>query len=326
MNIQHLRYFITVMEAGSVSRAAGALGITQPTLSAALKRLEIEFGTKLFAPHGRGIRPLPGAKLLEERMRPVLRALSEVKRDLSGVAPAAVKFGLLQSLAETWAPALAASAHDCPIEITEGLPAELERKLFEGTIDVALSTMPVRGGLEGRPLFNEPYLLFAGPTHPLAGRRTLHLPELNRQPFVMRQSCERLGDGRQLFEAAKVRVRVVARTRQESTAAALVAAGIGCTIAARSWHRQGLRAIQIIGFPLDRTIAVVWKTKEKAALAASLIRKIEELAAARHPNSEDSTAEAGAKFPKSEGAGDASMSLDSSPEKNGLTALVSSGR
>jgi DNA-binding transcriptional LysR family regulator len=289
MNVQHLRYFITVMETGSVSRAAGALGITQPTLSAALKRLEIEFGTKLFAPHGRGIRPLPGAKLLEERIRPALRALSEAKRDLSGVAPAAVKFGLLQSLAETWAPALAGGNYECPIEITEGLPAELERKLLDGAIDAALSTMPIQRGLQGRPLFNEPYLLFTSPTHPLAGRQTLHLQELNLQPFVMRQSCERLANGHQLFEAARMRVKVVARTRQESTAAALVAAGIGCTIAAKSWRRQGLRAIKIVGFSLDRTIAVIWKTKDKAALAASLIRKIEELAAARHSHSEGST-------------------------------------
>ena len=278
MNVQHLRYFVTVMETGSVSSAASAVGVTQPTLSAALKRLEIELGAKLFVPHGRGIRPLPSAKLLEEKLRPALRMLSEAKRELSRTAPAVVKLGLLQSLAGTWAPALAASVQDFPIEITEGLPAELERKLSEGAIDVALSTMPARSGLQRSLLFTEPFLLFVGPTHPLAGRRSLHLPELNRQPFVMRQSCEAFGNGRQLFEAAKVRVRVVARTRQESTASALVGAGIGCTIAGRSWHREGLHPIHIIGFPLDRTIAVFWKTKEKAALAAGLIKKIKELA------------------------------------------------
>ena len=58
MNVQHLRYFLKVMETGSISRAAGLLGVTQPTLSVALKRIEQEFGARLFAPDGRGIRPL----------------------------------------------------------------------------------------------------------------------------------------------------------------------------------------------------------------------------------------------------------------------------
>ena len=278
MNVQHLRYFMTMMETGSVSAAAGMLGVTQPTLSAALKRLEMELGTKLFVPHGRGIRPLPSAKLLEGRIRPALRMISEAKRELSGAAPSIVKLGLLQSLADTWVPTLAASAQESPIEITEGLPAELERKLAEGRIDVALSTMPTRSDLQRKPLFNEPLLLFVGLTHPFAGRRTVHLPELDRQPFVMRESCECFPNGRQLFEKAKVRVRMVARTRQESTALALVEAGVGCTIAGKSWHRQGLHAIPIVDFPVDRTIAVLWKSKEKAALAAGLIKRIEQLA------------------------------------------------
>jgi len=146
MNIQHLRYFLKVMETGSISRAAGLLGVTQPTLSVALKRIEQEFGARLFAPDGRGIRPLAGAKLLEDRVRLAVRVLSEAKRDLTGSAPAALKIGLLQSLAENWLPRLG-NAWDGPVAIVEALSDELEKQVRGGAIDLARSLRcpPVSG-------------------------------------------------------------------------------------------------------------------------------------------------------------------------------------
>jgi DNA-binding transcriptional LysR family regulator len=278
MNIQHLRYFLAVMETGSVSRAAGLLGLTQPTLSVALKRLEKEFGTRLFAPDGRGIKPLAGARLLEDRVRLAVRILSDAKRDLTGIAPIALKIGLLQSLAESWLPRLA-NACDGPVEIVEALPDELEKQVRSGAIDIALTALPAPSRLPHRLLFREPYMLFVGSSHPLAGRRTVDLAELDRQPFILRQCCEKLGTGRRLLEAAQVRFKVVARARQESTAAALLAAGAGCTLAPKSWLRPGLHAVKVNGLPLERAVGLVWTTKTNAEKIARLARKLDASAA-----------------------------------------------
>lgn len=274
MNIRHLRYFLMVMETGSVSRAASILGVTQPTLSIALKGLEQEFGTRLFAPDGRGIRPLAGAKQLEVRVRLAVRILSEARRDLTGIGSAALKIGLLQSLAENWLPGLR-SAWDGPIEIVEALSDELERQVKGGAVDMALTALPASWRLPHRLLFREPYMLFVGPTHLLAGRRTVSLAELDQQPFVLRQCCEKLGTGRRLLDAAHVRFKVIARARQEATAAALVSSGVGCTLAPRSWHRPGMQAVKVAGLPLERTVALIWRTKANADMAADIARKLE---------------------------------------------------
>jgi DNA-binding transcriptional LysR family regulator len=274
MNLQHLRYFLTTMETGSVSRAADALGITQPTLSVALKGVEREFGTRLFAPDGRGIKALPDAKLLEGRVRLALRTLSDAKRDLSGTKQAALKIGVLPSLAAAWLPALV-RAWDGPVQIVEALTDELEKQVMSGTLDIALTALPAAGGLARKIILREPFMLFVGASHEMAGRRSVALTELDQQPFVLRQGCEQLGTSRRLLDAAHVRFKIVAKTRLESTAATLVAAGVGITFAPMSWQHPGVCAISVTGFPLERTVAVIWNTKANAKAAAGIAGKLE---------------------------------------------------
>jgi|GEM_PF-7001515 len=273
MNVRHLRYFLTVMETGSISRAASLLGVTQPTLSVALKRIESEFETRLFAPDGRGIRPLPDARLLEDRVRLAVRVLSEAKRDLAGIAPAALKIGLLQSLSESWLPMLG-RAWNGPVTIVEALSDELKKQVRGGALDLAFTVLSPEDRSPHKVLFHEPYMLFVGPVHLFAGRRSIGLAELNGQPFVLRECCERLGSGRRLLDAAQVRFKIVAKTRQEATAAALVAAGVGCTLAPKSWLRPGLHAVKVEGLSLERAVGLMWKTKVNEERAADIAKKL----------------------------------------------------
>jgi DNA-binding transcriptional LysR family regulator len=274
MNIQHLHYFLKVMETGSLSRAAGLLGVTQPTLSIAIKRIEHEFGARMFAADGRGIRPLAAANLLEDRVRLAIGVLSEVKRDLAGTAPPTLKIGLSQSLAENWVSRLGIASGG-PFAIIEALSDELEKQLRSGALDLALTVLSPGDRLPHKVLFHEPYMLFVGSTHLFAGRRTISLEELDQQPFILRQSCERLGSGRRVLDAAHVRFKVVAQTRQEATAAALVVAGVGCTLAPRSWLRPGLRAVKVEGLSLARTVGLVWKTKDNERRAGGIAKNLQ---------------------------------------------------
>ncbi|RED31850.1 LysR family transcriptional regulator [Rhodopseudomonas thermotolerans] len=273
MNVQHLRYFLAVMQAGSVSRAAGELGITQPTLSQALKGLEREFGAPLFAPDGRGIRALPSAKRLEAKVRTALQTLAEAKRELTSPAPARLKLGVLPSIAADWLPKLL-PADDGVIELIEAPADELEKLVASGGLDLALSIAPHRN-LHRKLLLSEPFQLFVGPDHPWSGRRTVALAELNGQPFVLRQGCERVGTGRRLLSTAGVRFRIVAKTRQESTAAALVAAGLGCTLAPASWGDANVRALDVGGLTLQRDVSLIWKQATGAKAAAKLAARLQ---------------------------------------------------
>ncbi len=70
MDLRALRYFVAVLEAGSLSRAAGSLYIAQPALTAQLKKLEAELGTQLLERSHAGVTPTPaGLQLYEDARR-----------------------------------------------------------------------------------------------------------------------------------------------------------------------------------------------------------------------------------------------------------------
>jgi len=274
MNVQHLRYFLAMMETGSVSRAAERIGITQPTLSVALKRLEHEFGVQLFAADGRGLRALPSAKRLEQYARMAVRALSEAKRDLAKGASDRLRIGLLPSLSPGWLTAMV-KAWDGPIQIVEASVEELQEQISRESLDIVLTALPDQPNSPHHFILREPFKLFTGNTHELAGQRTVALTTLNQQPFVLRQSCERTGMGRRLAEVARIRFKVVAKTKQEATAATLLATGLGCTLAPRSWGFSGLNSLEVTGLQLDRSIGLLWKTTKGARGATEMIDALE---------------------------------------------------
>ncbi len=79
MDLRTLRYFIAVLEAGSLSRAAGSLFIAQPALTAQIKKLEGELGAKLFERSHAGVTPTPAGLQLYEDARRLLSDADAVR-------------------------------------------------------------------------------------------------------------------------------------------------------------------------------------------------------------------------------------------------------
>ena len=78
MDLRTLRYFIAVLEAGSLSRAAGSLYVAQPALTAQIKKLEAELGTQLFDRSHAGVTPTPAGMQLYEDARDSARVMALV--------------------------------------------------------------------------------------------------------------------------------------------------------------------------------------------------------------------------------------------------------
>jgi LysR family nitrogen assimilation transcriptional regulator len=68
-DIRNIEYFLAVIEQGSISSAAEALRVSQPTLSRQIHALEQQFNTPLFIRHGRGVLPTEAGKHLQEGLR-----------------------------------------------------------------------------------------------------------------------------------------------------------------------------------------------------------------------------------------------------------------
>src|SRR3954465_4425272 len=77
MELRHLRYFVTIAEERSFTRAAERLWVAQPGLSTQIRRLEEELGVKLLTRHTRGVDLTDAGKVFLKRARIALAAADE---------------------------------------------------------------------------------------------------------------------------------------------------------------------------------------------------------------------------------------------------------
>lgn len=83
MELRQLKYFIRIIELGSLSRAAADLHIAQPALSQQLASLETELGTRLLARSARGVSPTDAGHLFYRHSQVVLRQLERLRSEVS---------------------------------------------------------------------------------------------------------------------------------------------------------------------------------------------------------------------------------------------------
>ena len=83
MEIRTLRYFLAVAREENMTRAAGKLHVTQPTLSKALKQLENELGKKLFVRHSFNIELTDEGRLLRERAADLIDMADKIHSEFS---------------------------------------------------------------------------------------------------------------------------------------------------------------------------------------------------------------------------------------------------
>ena len=82
MDIRQLRYFSAIVRAGSFTRAAGELGISQPTLSQQIRTLEKQIGNPLFERLGRSVRLTAHGEALRQPAADILQQVAEAKSSL----------------------------------------------------------------------------------------------------------------------------------------------------------------------------------------------------------------------------------------------------
>lgn len=170
MNLTLLRTFLAVYRAGSMTRAAALLGLSQPSVTAQMRALEQEWGHQLFVRLPRGIAPTTQADTLAESIAAHLDALESVTErggvDEDDLAGRTVHLGgPAEFLAAMALPALAdLVAAGLRLRITPGLPDELITGTAAGRFDLAISTVrPRRGGLVVTPFYDEELVLVAAP-------------------------------------------------------------------------------------------------------------------------------------------------------------------
>ncbi|MFF3848557.1 LysR family transcriptional regulator [Streptomyces sp. NPDC002328] len=171
MDLALLRTFVTVHRAGSFTRAAALLGLSQPAVTSQIRTLERQLGRPLFLRQARGVTPTTIGDELAHKAAPHLDALVEITEtrldDESAVRTLHLA-GPPEFTAERALPALTELAGDdgqaLSLRASFGTAEEVLEGLAAGHHDLAISTARPRGALlTATPLCDEEHVLIAAP-------------------------------------------------------------------------------------------------------------------------------------------------------------------
>jgi len=163
MDLRALRYFITVLEAGSLSRAAGSLYIAQPALTAQIKKLEAELGAPLFERSHVGVTPTPAGLQLYEDARRLLsdaaamrERIQRMPQEPEGSVTMAVPFLLSSLLMGPLLARLKASHPRIRVFVLDDLSLMVKKAMLDRRADIGiLVDSPQVDGLHCQPLATE---------------------------------------------------------------------------------------------------------------------------------------------------------------------------
>ncbi|MES2937592.1 MAG: LysR family transcriptional regulator [Pseudomonadota bacterium] len=192
MDLLELRYFLTVADEGSFSRASIKLGITQPGLSRQIQRLEREFHTYLFYRNGRGVALTPAGEKLAETARAVVQQFDAAKGEILEEAnrpQGIVVFGVPPSLGSSLAAPVALSFRrthaDATLRVREAFSSILLEWVESGRLDLAVLYDARRGHNQVvAPLLLEDLFLVQGASRAASAARASSA-ELAKLGFVL---------------------------------------------------------------------------------------------------------------------------------------------
>jgi LysR family transcriptional regulator, hca operon transcriptional activator len=193
MELRHLRYFVAVAEAGSLTVAAQRmLHTSQPSLSRQIRDLEDEVGTPLLARRARGVDLTPAGRAFLDHARSVLsqiEAASEAARRVAGPAKPCFAMGFLTGHELTWMPEALRILRDAlpniDVMISSQYSPLLAEGLSKGKLDAAfLRKERALPDLAFRLLIKEPLVVVLPGDHHLAALKAISPRDLVGETFV----------------------------------------------------------------------------------------------------------------------------------------------
>lgn len=286
MEFRQLRYFVTLAEAGSVSRAAVILGVTQPAISRQIRMLEEDLAIALFYRTGRGMELTEAGRLLMAHAPQVLSGLQEIESeigDLRGIADGKVVLGVPPTEGHFLIPPLVERLRTrhprIALRVIEAFSGHVTEWLLSGRLDIAVFyKLGSTKQLSSDELLVEGlYLISKGGQLPGSG--PIGLADLQQHELILPSRSHGL---RVLLEQAAqaldVRLTVGLEIDALLTIKALVEAGAGMTILPFPAVERDVAAGRLTARPVrpedvSRTLMLGTSTQHPLSLASRTVAR-----------------------------------------------------
>ena len=266
MELYQVRYFLAVCETLNFARAAERCGVSSPSLTRAVQKLEQELGGLLIRCErrlthltelGRLVRPMLGELLAqaEGTKTAANRFLSNREKPLRvGIMPSVGPLCLAPFLAR-----FGALHPGIELAFAEGEAARLEELLLSGDLDVAVAAGlgPTNWRLRTHPLYRESVVVVFPLGHRFEQQESVRLADLKHESLLLRPNCVKRA---LLLESCRTQgfePRIVSCEREDSIQM-MVASGRGVTLMPENLHfGHGTSARQLIEPAVNREVSLV---------------------------------------------------------------------
>jgi LysR family hydrogen peroxide-inducible transcriptional activator len=286
MNLKDLKYLVALADTGHFGKAAERTFVSQPTLSAQLKKLEEYLGVKLVERQPKNVQLTDVGKQIVVRARRMLDEGDEIialARNNTDPFAGKLKIGLIPTIGPYLLPRvmqrIRKSLPQLGLMLYEHQTESLLKRLRAGEVDLGILALPVaQDGLDTRVLYEEAFTVALPNEHPLAAKSSIKVSDLKGQTLLL------LEDGHCLREQAlEVCSRIGVREAEDFRATSLetlrqmVVAGLGITLLPETavespfGSQRGL-AIRPFTKPAPtRTVGGVWRKSSTRAPAIAAV-------------------------------------------------------
>lgn len=279
-----------IMELGSFTKAAEALGYTQSSISQMIASLENELSIKLLIRSRHGVKlTIEGTELYPFIERTILqyRAMQEKVNEIKGLETGIIRVGTFSSITCHWMPQLIKGFQqrypNVQFLFHQGDYTSIQEWIKTGAVDFGFVTPPAVTDLETIIMKDGEMLAILPKNHPLADRTSIRVGEISKDPYILMEEGH-FSEPLNAFEAAGLKPNIKYTIHDDYAVMTMVEAGLGVSILAELVLQR--TNFDIAKIPLDppiyRTLAIAYKDRHSLPVASQyfikyLMEKVEEL-------------------------------------------------
>jgi len=193
MHLHQLKYFVSIVETGSVTKAAEQCFISQPSISQQLQKLEDSIGKKLFSRLKGKLKLTNAGDILYGQALKILNDVEEAKHrvsDLDNSSGGSVSIGILPTLAPFMLPStlmvLSEKFPKAMVTVREEVSETIVKAAVGGELDILIEALPFdESYLNVELLFSDEFFLAVHEDSPLAKLSTVPIDTLDDMPFIL---------------------------------------------------------------------------------------------------------------------------------------------
>lgn len=265
-----------IIELGSFTKAADALGYTQSSISQMIASLENELAIKLLTRSRVGVKlTIEGAELYPYIERSIIsyRAMQEKANEIKGLETGIIRVGTVSSVTCHWMPVLIRGFQELYPHVQflfhQGDYTTIPEWIRTGAVDFGFITPAAAPDLKTVSIKNGEMLAVLPKNHPLAAGKSVPLKELTRDPFILLEEGH-FSEPLNAFHEAGLEPNIKYTIHDDYAIMTMVEAGLGVSILAELMLRRTNFDIAYLPIepPVYRSLAVGYKDKDSLPIAS----------------------------------------------------------